>query len=235
MTAALARRPGIRRARERRGARAASFSWRGPRRPRAGRSSKQSRRRGDEPSAQHYTQPAIDRRRLSMLPASPPCRRPRPLPRGPRPRATRVETAQVVLPGLTNVHGTIFGGILMQWIDGAAGISAARHAGGLVVTASMDRLHFLRPGASRRRGDRPGAGELRGAELDGGRRAGVRREPAHARAHPGDARLPDLRRRRRSGAPARGPARCIRRPPPISAASGRRGRGGPCACASAAL
>jgi acyl-CoA hydrolase len=51
----------------------------------------------------------------------------------------------VVLPGLTNVHGTIFGGILMQWIDGAAGIAAARHAGGLVVTASMDRLHFLRP------------------------------------------------------------------------------------------
>jgi acyl-CoA hydrolase len=61
------------------------------------------------------------------------------------PRVTRVETAQVVLPGLTNVHGTIFGGILMQWIDGAAGISAARHSGGLVVTASMDRLHFLRP------------------------------------------------------------------------------------------
>jgi acyl-CoA hydrolase len=61
------------------------------------------------------------------------------------PRATRVETAQVVLPGLTNVHGTIFGGILMQWIDGAAGISAARHSSGLVVTASMDRLHFLRP------------------------------------------------------------------------------------------
>jgi acyl-CoA hydrolase len=61
------------------------------------------------------------------------------------PRASRVETAQVVLPGLTNVHGTIFGGILMQWIDGAAGIAAARHAGGLVVTASMDRLHFLRP------------------------------------------------------------------------------------------
>ena len=61
------------------------------------------------------------------------------------PKASRVETAQVVLPGLTNVHGTIFGGILMQWIDGAAGIAAARHAGGLVVTASMDRLHFLRP------------------------------------------------------------------------------------------
>jgi acyl-CoA hydrolase len=61
------------------------------------------------------------------------------------PRFTRVETAQVVLPGLTNVHGTIFGGILMQWIDIAAGIAAARHASGPVVTASMDRMHFLSP------------------------------------------------------------------------------------------
>ncbi len=61
------------------------------------------------------------------------------------PRASRVETAQLVLPGLTNVHGTIFGGILMQWIDIAAGIAAARHSGGPVVTASMDRLHFLDP------------------------------------------------------------------------------------------
>jgi acyl-CoA hydrolase len=61
------------------------------------------------------------------------------------PRASRVETVQLVLPGLTNVHGTIFGGILMQWIDIAAGVSAGRHAGGPVVTASMDRLHFLTP------------------------------------------------------------------------------------------
>src|SRR6185436_20260597 len=61
------------------------------------------------------------------------------------PRASRVETEQLVLPGLTNTHNTIFGGMLMQWIDIAAGISAARHAGGPVVTASMDRLHFLHP------------------------------------------------------------------------------------------
>src|SRR5262245_25276897 len=61
------------------------------------------------------------------------------------PRASRVETAQIVLPGLTNMHGTIFGGILMQWIDGAAAIAPGRHAQGAVVTASMDRLHFLRP------------------------------------------------------------------------------------------
>ena len=50
-----------------------------------------------------------------------------------------------MLPGLTNVHGTVFGGILTQWIDIAAGISAARHAKGPVVTASMDRLHFMTP------------------------------------------------------------------------------------------
>ena len=61
------------------------------------------------------------------------------------PRSSRVETAQIVLPGLTNTHGTIFGGILMQWIDIAAGIASARHSGGSVVTASMDRLHFLSP------------------------------------------------------------------------------------------
>jgi acyl-CoA hydrolase len=59
--------------------------------------------------------------------------------------ATRVETANPVLPGHTNPMGTLFGGVLMQWIDGTAAIAAARHARGLVATASMDRLHFLRP------------------------------------------------------------------------------------------
>jgi acyl-CoA hydrolase len=61
------------------------------------------------------------------------------------PTASRVETANVVLPGLTNVHGNIFGGILLQWIDLAAAIAAGRHAGLPVVTAALDRVHFLRP------------------------------------------------------------------------------------------
>lgn len=61
------------------------------------------------------------------------------------PAASRVETAQIVLPGATNTRGTIFGGMLMQWIDTAAAIAASRHAESAVVTASMDRLHFLRP------------------------------------------------------------------------------------------
>ncbi|HXT97003.1 MAG TPA: acyl-CoA thioesterase [Polyangia bacterium] len=79
------------------------------------------------------------------MPNTPRPGHPQRLPARRTPRDSRVETAQLVLPGLTNTHGTIFGGIMMQWIDIAAGIAAARHAGGPVVTASMDRLHFLEP------------------------------------------------------------------------------------------
>jgi acyl-CoA hydrolase len=61
------------------------------------------------------------------------------------PASSRVETAQVVLPGLTNTHGALFGGMLMQWIDICAAIAAVRHAQGAVVTVAMDRLHFLQP------------------------------------------------------------------------------------------
>jgi acyl-CoA hydrolase len=68
-----------------------------------------------------------------------------PFPARATPAASRVETVHLVLPGSTNALGTIFGGIMMQWIDEAAAIAAARHAMGPVVTASMDRLHFLRP------------------------------------------------------------------------------------------
>jgi acyl-CoA hydrolase len=39
----------------------------------------------------------------------------------------------------------MFGGVMMQWIDVCAGVAAMRHAGGMVVTASIDRLDFLSP------------------------------------------------------------------------------------------
>jgi len=61
------------------------------------------------------------------------------------PLASRVEMTQIVLPGDTNAHGTIFGGKVMQWIDIAASVAAMRHSGGPVVTASIDALHFLTP------------------------------------------------------------------------------------------
>lgn len=53
---------------------------------------------------------------------------------------------QIVMPGHTNgVSGVLFGGVMMQWIDVCAGVSAMRHAGGPVVTASIDRLDFMLP------------------------------------------------------------------------------------------
>ena len=52
---------------------------------------------------------------------------------------------ELVLPGHTNALGTIFGGQVMSWIDIAAAIAAGRHARKVVVTASIDALHFVAP------------------------------------------------------------------------------------------
>ncbi len=62
------------------------------------------------------------------------------------PAASRCEMTQIVMPGHTNgSSGVLFGGVMMQWIDVCAGVSAIRHAGGAVVTASIDRLDFIVP------------------------------------------------------------------------------------------
>lgn len=58
---------------------------------------------------------------------------------------TLVETNEIVLPSHTNALGTIFGGVLMSWIDMLAAICAQRHTKKVVVTASVDALHFLNP------------------------------------------------------------------------------------------
>ena len=61
------------------------------------------------------------------------------------PSDSAVIMTQVVLPQHTNPHGTIFGGIIMSWMDIAAGICAQRHTRTEVVTAAVDTLHFLSP------------------------------------------------------------------------------------------
>jgi acyl-CoA hydrolase len=62
------------------------------------------------------------------------------------PTRSRVEMTQIVMPTHTNgIGGILFGGVVMQWIDVCAGVAAMRHAGGPVVTASIDRLDFLSP------------------------------------------------------------------------------------------
>lgn len=61
------------------------------------------------------------------------------------PSASSVQMTQLVLPSHANALGTIFGGQIMSWIDIAGAIAAGRHARCVVVTASIDALHFLHP------------------------------------------------------------------------------------------
>lgn len=64
---------------------------------------------------------------------------------GKTPSESAVVMTQAVLPQHTNPQGTIFGGVIMSWMDIAAGICAQRHSRMNVVTASVDALHFLSP------------------------------------------------------------------------------------------
>lgn len=59
--------------------------------------------------------------------------------------ASRVVMTQLVLPSDTNALGSIFGGVVMSWIDICAAIAAQRHSRKIVVTASIDDLHFVAP------------------------------------------------------------------------------------------
>jgi len=52
---------------------------------------------------------------------------------------------ELVLPQHTNALGTIFGGVVMGWIDIAGAIAAMRFARRPVVTVSIDSLHFIVP------------------------------------------------------------------------------------------
>lgn len=64
----------------------------------------------------------------------------------PRPPSGSVtETVNIVFPGDTNPHGTIFGGRVMQFIDQVAAMAAQRHCRRIVVTVSMDALEFKAP------------------------------------------------------------------------------------------
>ncbi len=66
-------------------------------------------------------------------------------PTGKTVQQSRTEMTELVLPGDSNPLGNILGGKVMHWIDLAAAITAHRHAGQVVVTASMDSLQFLHP------------------------------------------------------------------------------------------
>lgn len=59
--------------------------------------------------------------------------------------ASEVVMTQLVLPEHTNALDSVFGGVIMSWIDICAAISAQRHSKKMVVTASIDSLHFVAP------------------------------------------------------------------------------------------
>ena len=66
-----------------------------------------------------------------------------------RPRKTvaqsRAEQVHIITPSDVNAGYTLFGGMLMQWIDIVAGVAARRHSGCEVRTAAIDHLDFIAP------------------------------------------------------------------------------------------
>jgi acyl-CoA hydrolase len=53
--------------------------------------------------------------------------------------------SELVLPSHTNALDSIFGGVIVSWVDIAAAIAAQRHARRPVVTASIDAMNFVAP------------------------------------------------------------------------------------------
>ena len=58
---------------------------------------------------------------------------------------SRTVKAMLVLPPDSNALDTMFGGMVMNYIDDITSISAFRHARQQVVTASTDSVDFLHP------------------------------------------------------------------------------------------
>lgn len=51
---------------------------------------------------------------------------------------------EYVLPTHANVHGNVFGGQILAWVDLCAAICAQRHSGHTAITVSIDELQFER-------------------------------------------------------------------------------------------
>ncbi|HXA20298.1 MAG TPA: hotdog domain-containing protein [Thermoanaerobaculia bacterium] len=69
-------------------------------------------------------------------------------PRGsgiPQPRWNEPAIRVLMMPRDTNAHGTIFGGVILSYIDQAGAIEARRQGSGLMLTVSMDKIVFHEP------------------------------------------------------------------------------------------
>ena len=59
--------------------------------------------------------------------------------------ASRAEQVHIITPSDVNSSYTLFGGMLMQWIDIVAGVVSRRHSGYATRTAAVDHLNFIAP------------------------------------------------------------------------------------------
>jgi acyl-CoA hydrolase len=62
-----------------------------------------------------------------------------------KPSESLIIMTELVLPNDTNVFGNLMGGRLMYWMDIGAALSATKHSGSPVVTASVDNISFTNP------------------------------------------------------------------------------------------
>lgn len=58
---------------------------------------------------------------------------------------SRAEQVHIISPADVNSAYTLFGGMLMQWIDIVAGVVSRRHSGYATRTAAVDHLNFIAP------------------------------------------------------------------------------------------
>lgn len=58
---------------------------------------------------------------------------------------SRAEQVHIISPIDVNSSYTLFGGMLMQWIDIVAGVVSRRHSGCQTRTAAIDHLNFIAP------------------------------------------------------------------------------------------
>lgn len=58
---------------------------------------------------------------------------------------SQAEQVHIITPADVNAAYTLFGGVLMQWIDIVAGVVARRHSESDIRTAAVDHLDFIAP------------------------------------------------------------------------------------------
>jgi acyl-CoA thioesterase YciA len=62
-----------------------------------------------------------------------------------RPKWDEPAIRVLMMPRDTNAHGTIFGGVILSYLDQAGAIEARRQGLNLMVTVSMDKVVFHEP------------------------------------------------------------------------------------------